>query len=326
MYNKNNLLVNLGFVLLFVILMILTGYKEVKDQKNKEQNYVKSDEKSFFDAIRYFKIIQNRPSVKLVADYLEIINNNKLIFKSPDGTYFSNDNVIHYTSEYGTLNQNEKELRLNGSVRISESTSEYAGHDLTYNGNTYELKGWGGIEAQYMDERTLDLLELKATDLISNLKTKEMELKNNVSGRIIRKHKYEGQMDFSSEVFLLKSLDSLVKLEQKVKINRNNYHLESGSAEIFLENYNKKLKYYVLYDDVKLEEKLEISGKKAQVRRAYSEKLEGHQRSAKVVLTGAPRVEQGKDVIQGYQITLRENVELVEVDDAQSSFNLKKDN
>ena len=76
---------------------------------------------------------------------------------------------------------------------------------------------------------------------------------------------------------------------------------------------------------MKLEEKLVIPGKKPQLRKAYSEKLEGHQRSAKVILTGAPRVEQGEDIIQGYQITLRENVELVEVDDAQSSFNLKKD-
>ena len=47
-------------------------------------------------------------------------------------------------------------------------------------------------------------------------------------------------------------------------------------------------------------------------------------REAKIVLTGAPRVEQDQDVIKGYQITLRENVELVEVDDSQTSFKINR--
>jgi lipopolysaccharide export system protein LptA len=76
---------------------------------------------------------------------------------------------------------------------------------------------------------------------------------------------------------------------------------------------------------VKLEEKLKLKSGKNQTRRAFAEKLEGHQRTGKIILTGAPRVEQGNDIIKGYQITLRENVELVEVDDSQSSFSLKKD-
>ena len=47
-------------------------------------------------------------------------------------------------------------------------------------------------------------------------------------------------------------------------------------------------------------------------------------KTGKILLSGAPRVEQGDDIIKGYQITLRENVEMVEVDDSQSSFSLKR--
>ncbi len=325
MYNKNNLIINIGFVALFFLLVIFTGYSEFSESNRAKQKYVKTDEKSYFEDIKYFKLELKRPMAKLFSSYLEIINNDKLLFNNPEGVYYSNENIIHYSADNGTLLQSRKFLKLNGNVRVSEKSSQYVGHNLTYDGNDQVLKGWGGVEAQHTDMKTLDQLELKAQDLISNLKTEKMELFKDVKGRIIRKHKYEGDMNFTSEYMMLKSLESLVKIEKKVKIDRNNYHLESGSAEIFLENFNKKLKYYVLYDDVKLEEKLVIPGKKPQLRKAYSEKLEGHQRSAKVILTGAPRVEQGEDIIQGYQITLRENVELVEVDDAQSSFNLKKD-
>ena len=44
----------------------------------------------------------------------------------------------------------------------------------------------------------------------------------------------------------------------------------------------------------------------------------------KFYLTGSPRVIQGSDVIKGYKVTLRENLEMVEVDDSASSFTIKK--
>jgi len=81
-----------------------------------------------------------------------------------------------------------------------------------------------------------------------------------------------------------------------------------------------------MYDDIKLEEKLKTRQGGSQVRRAFAEKLEGFISDGKLVLSGAPRVEQGRDIIKGYQITLRENTEIVEVDDSQSSFRFKKEN
>ena len=44
-----------------------------------------------------------------------------------------------------------------------------------------------------------------------------------------------------------------------------------------------------------------------------------------MMLSGAPRVEQGADVIKGYRITIRENVDLIEVDDAMSDGQVKRE-
>ena len=145
-----------------------------------------------------------------------------------------------------------------------------------------------------------------------------------VTGQIVRRRRYEGRLNFNSNKLSLNRNESKLTLDKDVKIHRNNYHLAAGRGEILLENFNKKLKYYTLYDDVKLIELVKLSTGEKQTRRAYAEKLEAFQAKGEVILTGAPRVEQGNDVIKGYQIVLRENVELVEIDDSQTSFSLKK--
>ena len=118
---------------------------------------------------------------------------------------------------------------------------------------------------------------------------------------------------------------SFAYLEGGVRIVREGYDITAGKAEMFLDNYNKSLKYFVLNDDVKVSEK--IDGPEGhQMRRAFSERLEGFGKEQKMVLTGAPRVEMGKDVIKGYRITIRENVDLVEVDDAMSDVQVKRQN
>ena len=76
-------------------------------------------------------------------------------------------------------------------------------------------------------------------------------------------------------------------------------------------------------DDVKMSEKMETR-EGIQTRQAFAERLEGFGREQKMVLSGAPRVEMGKDVIKGYRITIRENVDLIEVDDAMSDVQVKR--
>jgi len=71
----------------------------------------------------------------------------------------------------------------------------------------------------------------------------------------------------------------------------------------------------VLYDDVKVVERVETERATFE-RKAFSEKLEGISSEEMVILTGYPKVYQLDDFIKGNKIILRENNEVVEVDDA----------
>jgi lipopolysaccharide export system protein LptA len=113
-------------------------------------------------------------------------------------------------------------------------------------------------------------------------------------------------------------------MKGNVSFKKENLEAFANRGEVFLENYNKKLKYYALYDDVKLQENL-VSNGKPMARKAFAEKLEGQMAEKKIILTGLPKVFQERDVIKGNRIIIRENVETVEVDDANTNIIINKD-
>lgn len=325
MYNKRSLSV----IAIFLVIFAFVLYKSLNSSKGQlNQTGVKgrkSIEISTFKGVHYFRSVDLKPNFELRSTKLKITNNDLLDFEKPTGILVGTSKNINYSANLGHMYQKSKQLKLSGEVHLSDEKSDYVSDYLRYDGEKKIVYADGNVSSQMVDEKTLDIIKVKSDKLVSHLKTENVHLSGKVNGRIIRKRRYESGLKFKSEIANLNSLESRLDLLKSVKIRRDNYYLRAERAEIFLENYNKKLKYYVLYDDVKLEEKLRLKSGKRQTRKAYSEKLEGHLRSGKVVLTGAPRVEQGSDTIKGYQITLRENVELVEVDDAQSSFSLKKD-
>jgi len=112
-------------------------------------------------------------------------------------------------------------------------------------------------------------------------------------------------------------------MQGNVSFKKDNLDAQANRGEVFLENYNKRLKYYALYDDVRLQESL-INNGNPMTRKAIAEKLEGITGEKKIILTGYPKVFQGRDVIKGNRIIIRENIETVEVDDANSSITLDK--
>jgi lipopolysaccharide export system protein LptA len=309
-------------------LSVLVLFKGFSSTESSTVNYGKKvdkvAEKAFFKEVHYFKIENLAQRVELRSKQLDITNNIFFKFLVPRGYLNSENENYAYSAERGHMNQQTKVMKLFGDVRLSGKSSDFAAGEFVYNGRSKMMFGKGNVAAQMIDSKTLDIIKVKSSEFSSNIRTQILEMSGNVKGELIRQRAYEDGLKFESEEFVLNSLESHLKMFKSVKIYRNNYYLQSQNAEIFLENFNKKLMYYELYDDVKLEEQLTggLSGK--QLRRAYAEKLEGHQRTGKIILTGAPRVEQGDDIIKGYQITLRENVELVEVDDSQSNFSLKR--
>jgi lipopolysaccharide export system protein LptA len=113
-----------------------------------------------------------------------------------------------------------------------------------------------------------------------------------------------------------------IDLLEKVRLKKQQLKARSRRGEVYLENFNKKLKYFVLFDDVKVTEKVMLDGSSFE-RKAFAETLEGFTAEEKIVLTGYPKVFQMRDTIKGNKIVLRENNEVIEVDDANTNFQLK---
>ena len=150
-----------------------------------------------------------------------------------------------------------------------------------------------------------------------------MEYRGGVNGLVKRKRIYEESLSFKADLLTFNAPQSLVEMKGNVAFKKENLDAFANRGEVFLENYNKKLKYYALYDDVKLQERLVNNGK-PMIRKAFSEKLEGLMSEKKIILTGLPKVFQERDVIKGNKIMIRENVETVEVDDANTNIILIK--
>lgn len=283
-------------------------------------------EESTFEKMDYFALQNGSKVIALNADTLRIVNQRDLYFTLPDGLLYNDaGEEIAFQAREGKFKNLKEELFLDGDVAFKATDGDYNAAELYYNGSKDFLEAKGRIKANLLDNSTNDTIKISSNYMSSWLNEQRSLFIGDVEGQVKRKRVYEGSFSFKAERMELNRRKSQISLNQNVFLERNNYDLQAQRAEIFLENYNKKLKYYVLYDDIKLVEQLNTADGDFQIRKAYSEKLEGYMSQGKIVMTGAPRVEQGDDLIKGYQITLRENVELVEVEEAQSSFKLKKE-
>lgn len=325
MTNKRSIIIVSIFIL--ITLAVLAASINVK-RKSQARNELKGNskvEESQFNGLSYFVLDDGKKDISLDATNLKILNNEDLFFTSPVGVIFEDKDKVNYKAKKGSYIGSTKELKLAGEVDVETTMAGHKSKKLYYNGVKKYLEASGEVKSRYMDKKTKDNIYVDSNYVNSWVNDKRTLFLGDVKGRVKRRRVYEESFKFAANRVELNQLKSLVSLSENVSLDRANYLLKAEKAEIFLENFNKKLKYYVLYDDIKLEEKLNMPDGTVQIRRAFSEKLEGYMSEAKVVLSGAPRVEQGDDLIKGYQITLRENVELVEVDDSQSSFDLNKD-
>lgn len=282
-------------------------------------------EESTFQDMDYYSVENGEKVLEMTAQDLRVVSQRDLYFTSPDGALYNEDgDKIAYTAREGEFKDLNKELMLKGNVDLQARKGRYQAEEIYYNGSKEFLEAKNSIQAEVYDASTKDTIKVSSNYMTSWLNEQRSLFIGDVEGELIRKRAYEGSFSFEAQRMELDQAKSLITLNSDVLLERNNYTLTAQRAKIFLENFNKKLKYYVLYDDIKLVEELKLPNGTSQTRRAYSEKLEGFMSQGKVVLTGTPSVEQGGDLIKGYQITLRENVELVEVEEAQSSFQLKK--
>lgn len=283
-----------------------------------------ASQESYFKVVDYFITENGLPKLDLIADELTLDNQKGTsFFIMPQGNaHNEKGEKVYYEGEKGNYDKNAAILVLEKDAFLKQETSEGRAKKITYYGNedTIHMVGDVKTKTHYVEEG--DWIFLNADEAFFYPETEKSKYLNNVDGLIKRKRVYEDSISFKSRILELDMKTLKADLTHDVWLKKQNLTATSLRGEIFLENYNKKLKYFVLYDDVKVLEKVMLDGQLI-YRKAFSEKLEGMPSESKIILTGYPKVYQQGDVIKGNRITLRENTEVVEVDDSNSKFKVE---
>lgn len=287
-------------------------------------------DESFFKKVTYFSIDKNRPFIELTATELNLSTTDGTVMSfNPVGVVYRYEKdmtplePIHFTAQKSRAFLKKKEVFLDNNVEVKTGTT-------TLNAQNVSILNHGDILYAYNDVKTLSIVEKTSDQLLitaraATYRPKEqiIEYRDNINGKVTRKKQYEESVEFKTDLLTLNAPASHVEMKGNVFFKKENLDAQASRGEVFLENYNKRLKYYALYDDVRLQERLMHAGKPL-TRKAFSEKLEGLISDKKIILTGLPKVFQEKDVIKGNRIIIRENVETVEVDDANTNIILDR--
>ncbi len=289
-----------------------------------------SDE-SYFKVIDYYLLDTGKPVLQLEASELTIAQRNSVIIGlEPHGVIYRHNekkNVeepILFSAKNSRGLMSNKELYLQGEVDITSGNSNLKSDHVTIFNNGNHLEAEGSVKTSSFDPKTNDQIFIDSDFALYRPEQEFFEYQRRVKGLVQRRRKYEESVSFTTDLLTLTAPQGLVEMKGNVTFKKGNLDASSNRGAVFLENYNKKLKYYSLSDDVRLQETLSMDGK-PMVRKAFSEKLEGLISEKKVILTGLPKVFQGKDVIKGNRIIIRENVETVEVDDANTNITLERE-
>ena len=324
---KNKLIV-IGFVLTLVGIT-MTGVinnprvsPSMVTQKSVSSR--KSIEKSFFRNSTYYQYQGENPFF-LEADFIELDDGTFIKFLKPEGEIFQKKgSKVSYKALSGYLDERERALYLEKSVFVKTKNTQLESGSFKYSFGSMKSEATNKVKTRTYATKTGDRVFINANKFFSYLKNKaNIHLYvGKVTGKIKRKRVYEDSLSFKSNKLTFFSRKNLAKLNGRVSLKYRNFEGRAQRGDIFLENYNKDLKYFVLHDDVKVREVLKMKGKKV-IRKAFSERLEGYPKRSLIILTGYPKVLQGQDAIIGNKIILRWNNEVLEIIDANSNLKLK---
>lgn len=294
-----------------------------RERESKNANRKQLSNSSFVN-VNYYIYKNQKDLLHLDADKLDISGDGQNKMINPNGEFYLKDgSLVEYQAEDGIIFRKKNLFILKNNVQIESDDSTLFSDQVEYLSAKGTVTSVGSVKTKTRSKRTGDKIFIDSDKMVSWPEIKKANYYGNVKGRIERKKVYEQPVFFDSDKLYMNSSESKVELKGNVFLKKQTSTASSRRGEIFLENYNKKLRYYVLYDDVKVMEKLTVSGGKTINRRAYAEKLEGFISEDKVILTGYPKVFQNNDVIKGNRIVLRDNNEIIEVDDASTNFMLK---
>lgn len=291
-------------------------------------------DESFFKGVNYFSVKNARPFLQIDSVELSLSSNDGVVIGfDPSGVIYRYDKAykelepIYFQSKNSRALLSKKEIFLDKEVEIKMNNTNLRAEKVSVLSQGEILYAYNDVKTLSTIEKTNDQIIVNSSSAIYRPKEQFFEYRDKVNGIIKRKKSYEESIIFETDLLALNVPHSLAEMKGNVHFKKGNLDAYANRGEVFLENYNKRLKYYALYDDVRLQEKL-VNPKDKDVpllRKAFSEKLEGLISDKKIILTGLPKVFQESDVIKGNRIIIRENVETVEVDDANTNITLDKE-
>jgi len=312
----------------FMALAIFIAYRspqlEIPVIKNNQR---KSSQNQLIKAkgIHLFYFNKNQKS-SLIGESFSAEHRNNSLFNirvsKPKGIWYKGSDKVFYEGDEAQLPRKDDVLKLRGNASFKYKNFDLAGDKFDYFSELSLVNGSGEIDFRTNQEK--DRLFINSDRIEFWMDENKGNFTGNVQGRLQKSKVYQEGLKFKSSSLLFDQNKSLITLSGGLEIDKGDQHVTALYGDVFLNNYSKKLKYYVLYDDIEFTESFVNEAGQEKKRRAYAQKIEGFIRENKVVLIGAPEVKQENNVIRGYQITLYGDSEIVEVDESRSRLKVEK--
>jgi len=324
-FNRHSL-----FVILFLILSLFLGlwsfdyFSFSKGEAPEDEMVIEAIDENYFVGVDFFLTKPASSLLKVNASEASVLDKgNRVVMFHPKGQMISKSGqAFDFQSNRGLLRQEQQYVMLEDQADVTSVNMRLKAKQIEYFANQQKMAAKGEVQSWALDARRKDKIRLFADQMDWFIQRESGEFRGHVDGTLTRSRAFEQGIDFWSDVIKSDLVAGMMWLEGNVKFRKQELTATSRSGDITLENYNKKLKYYTLYDDVKVVEKVKtVEG--PLIRRALSERLDGYMAEDKIVLTGSPKVFQQQDTIKGNTIILRPNSEVIEVDDARTNFILR---
>ncbi|TDJ09078.1 MAG: hypothetical protein E2O68_00855 [Deltaproteobacteria bacterium] len=276
---------------------------------------------SVLENSKIYHLKDNKPHIYLSSKLAKIqLNNNDTDMELIEGRSFKGaKKPVDFSAKKAFYRRIGNKLILVEEVVLIDDQTNLKADKVTYFFDQDEIIGRGNVLLKGKIPQSEDKIEIKAKSFSHYPGRKISTFQDDVKGVIHRPEKYREGLEFEADKLEYSQRGSKISLIGAVLLNKPPFTVSSRRGEIFLENYSNKLNYFVLNDDVKLREK-----RKNGLRKAFAEKMEGIASEGKLILTGLPKVIQDGETIKGNKITIRENSEVVEVDDAYTTFKINK--
>lgn len=325
MFERRHDFICMAFVFISLAI-ILAGLLNLTEEKSQQKLVTAApvSKDSYFKGIDYYVVSDGSNSFYLSADeFLRNPVSGKNTFFVPRGRFYvPGGKEATFDAQRGVFTEENKKMFLEGNVSVRSGRALMGSEQIIYHIDGDQIEFKGNVESRVSDEKG-NLVAISSLQAKSQPGKGENVYFGRVKGKVVRKRSYEEGIKFQADRMSFDTHKNNIMMNGDVTLTKQGLIVNGRRGEIFLQNYSKRLKYFALYDDVKVKEYVRRAGGKSHHRRAYAEKLEGIMAEDKIVLTGYPKVYQRQDVIKGNRITLRENNEVVEVDDASTDLTIK---